>query len=132
MVQLRWQQIYYMQDLIFFKSLKKKRMQLNWKKKKNRSKKRTQIQYIKLSHNRLMMAVKNKRKKSSFWNIIFNNVETLKCQEDLYSCTFSIQVSLYSFYWNKCFKQTICPLHWRELVYFIFNELVFGKISHVL
>lgn len=69
-----------MQDLIFLNSLfKKKRMQLNWgkKKKKKVGQKRTQVQYIKMSHKRLMMAVKIREKSNLSGTSFFNNIETL-------------------------------------------------------
>lgn len=55
-------------------------MQLNWGKKKKKKKvgqKRTQVQYIKMSHKRLMMAVKIREKSNLSGTSFFNNIETL-------------------------------------------------------
>lgn len=74
-----------MQDLIFFNSLfkkkKKKRMQFDWGEGES---KRTQIQYIKMSHNRLTMAVKIREKSNLSGTSFFNNVETLSARKILF------------------------------------------------
>lgn len=51
-------------------------MQLNWKKKKA-GQKGTQVQYIKMSHNKLTMAVKIREKINLSGTSFFNNIETL-------------------------------------------------------
>lgn len=68
---------------IFLILFLKKRMQLDWEKQKNRSK-RTQIPYIKMSHNRLMMAVKIREKSNLSGTSFFNNVETLSARKILF------------------------------------------------
>lgn len=69
-----------MQDLIFLNSLFKKKKdatELGKKKKKKVGQKRTQVQYIKMSHKRLMMAVKIREKSNLSGTSFFNNIETL-------------------------------------------------------
>lgn len=46
-------------------------------KKKKKGQKRTQIQYIKMSHNRLMIAVKIREKSNISGTSFFNNVKAL-------------------------------------------------------
>lgn len=55
-------------------------MQLN-KKKKKTGQKQTQIQYIKVSHNRLMIGVKIRDKSNLSGTSFFNNVEILSARK---------------------------------------------------
>ena len=58
-------------------SLKKKKKGCSWIGGRKKGQKRTQVQYIKMSHNRLMMAVKIREKSNLSGTPFFSIVETL-------------------------------------------------------
>lgn len=66
-----------MQDLIFLNFLFKKKKDAGGAGVRKAGQKRTQVQYIKMSHNRLMMAVKIREKSNLSGTSFFSIVETL-------------------------------------------------------